>query len=35
MTFIVAVVHANGLSKLASHDGDFDRILSLNRYAPT
>ena len=31
---IVAVMHANGLSKLASHDTDFDRVPGLTRYAP-
>ncbi|HBI41886.1 MAG TPA: hypothetical protein DDY78_03390 [Planctomycetales bacterium] len=32
---IVAVMQANGLTKLASHDGDFDRVPGLTRYAPT
>jgi predicted nucleic acid-binding protein len=31
---IVAVMQANGLTKLASHDGDFDRVPGLTRYAP-
>jgi predicted nucleic acid-binding protein len=30
----VAVMHANGLSKIASHDADFDRVPCLTRYAP-
>jgi predicted nucleic acid-binding protein len=32
---IVAIMQANGLTKLASHDGDFDRVPGLIRYAPT
>jgi len=32
---IVAVMQANGLTKLASHDADFDRVPGLTRYAPT
>ncbi len=31
---IVAVMHAQGLNKLASHDADFDRVPGLTRYAP-
>jgi predicted nucleic acid-binding protein len=31
---IVAVMQANGLTKLASHDADFDRVPGLVRYAP-
>jgi predicted nucleic acid-binding protein len=31
---IVAVMQANGLSKLASSDQDFDRIPWLSRYKP-
>jgi predicted nucleic acid-binding protein len=31
---IVAVMAANGLTKLASHDTDFDRVQGLSRYAP-
>ncbi|HWG45321.1 MAG TPA: type II toxin-antitoxin system VapC family toxin [Gemmataceae bacterium] len=31
---IVAVMQANGLTHLASHDADFDRVPSLTRYAP-
>jgi predicted nucleic acid-binding protein len=31
---IVAVMQANGLTKLASHDLDFDRVPGLTRYAP-
>ncbi len=31
---IVAVMQANGLTKLASHDADFDRVVGLTRYAP-
>jgi predicted nucleic acid-binding protein len=31
---IVAVMQANGLSKLASSDSDFDRVPGLTRYAP-
>ena len=30
----VAVMQANGLNKIASHDADFDRIPGLLRYAP-
>ncbi len=31
---IVAVMQANGLTKLASNDADFDRVPGLTRYAP-
>ena len=31
---IVAVMQANGLTKLASHDTDFDRVPGLMRHAP-
>jgi predicted nucleic acid-binding protein len=31
---IVALMQANGLDKLASHDADFDRVPGLTRYAP-
>ena len=31
---IVAVMQANGLTKLASHDADFDRVSGFARYAP-
>ncbi len=31
---IVAVMQANGLNKIASHDADFDRVPGLTRYAP-
>src|SRR5262245_51118491 len=31
---IVAVMQANGLTRLASHDADFDRVPGLTRYAP-
>ncbi len=31
---IVAVMQANGLTRLASHDADFDRVAGLTRYAP-
>ncbi len=31
---IVAVLQANGLTKLASNDSDFDRVPGLTRYAP-
>ncbi len=30
----VAVLQANGLSKIASHDGDFDRVAGITRYGP-
>jgi len=32
---VVAIMQANGLSNLASGDSDFDRVLSLTRFAPT
>jgi predicted nucleic acid-binding protein len=32
---IVAVMQANGLTKLASNDADFDRVSGLMRYAPS
>jgi predicted nucleic acid-binding protein len=31
---IVAVMRANGLTKVASNDADFDRVPGLTRYAP-
>jgi predicted nucleic acid-binding protein len=31
---VVAVMQANGLTKLASNDADFDRVPGLTRYAP-
>jgi predicted nucleic acid-binding protein len=31
---IVAVMQAHGLTKIASEDGDFDRVPGLTRYAP-
>jgi len=31
---VVAVMRANGLTNLASNDGDFDRVPGLTRYAP-
>ena len=31
---IVAVMHANGLTELASNDDDFDRVPGFTRYAP-
>jgi predicted nucleic acid-binding protein len=31
---ILAVMQANGLSKIASEDADFDRVPGLTRYAP-
>jgi predicted nucleic acid-binding protein len=31
---IVAVMQANGLTRLASNDADFDRVPGLTRYAP-
>ena len=31
---IVAIMQANGLTKLASNDGAFDRVPGLTRYAP-
>ena len=32
---IVAVMQRQGLTNLASHDTDFDRVLGLTRYGPT
>jgi predicted nucleic acid-binding protein len=31
---IVAMMQANGLSKIASHDADFDRVPGITRYSP-
>jgi predicted nucleic acid-binding protein len=31
---IVAVMRANGLTKIASEDADFDRVPGITRYAP-
>jgi predicted nucleic acid-binding protein len=31
---LVAVMRENGLTRLASHDGDFDRVPGIVRYAP-
>jgi predicted nucleic acid-binding protein len=31
---IVALMQANGLSKIASDDRDFDRVPGLTRYGP-
>jgi predicted nucleic acid-binding protein len=31
---IVAVTQANGLTKIASHDADLDRVPGLTRYGP-
>jgi predicted nucleic acid-binding protein len=31
---IVAVMQANGLTRIASHDSDFDRVPGLTHYAP-
>jgi len=31
---ILAVMQANGLTNLASHDADFDRVPGILRYAP-
>jgi len=31
---LVAVMQANGFTKLASHDNDFDRVPGMTRYAP-
>jgi predicted nucleic acid-binding protein len=31
---IVAIMQAHGLTSLASHDADFDRVPGLTRYAP-
>jgi predicted nucleic acid-binding protein len=33
-SLIVAVMQAQGLTKLASSDADFDRVSGLTRYAP-
>ena len=33
-TLIVTVMRAHGLTHLASHDADFDRVPGLTRYAP-
>jgi predicted nucleic acid-binding protein len=30
--FIVAVMTANGLTKIASHDSDFDRVPGITSY---
>jgi predicted nucleic acid-binding protein len=32
---IVALMQAHGLSKIASHDADFDRVPGITRYAPS
>ena len=31
---LIAVMQTNGLTNLASHDSDFDRVPGLTRYAP-
>jgi predicted nucleic acid-binding protein len=31
---VIAVMQANGLTRLASHDADFDRAAGITRYAP-
>jgi predicted nucleic acid-binding protein len=31
---VVAMMQANGLTHLASHDSDFDRVPGITRYAP-
>jgi len=31
----VALMRQHGLTRLASHDADFDRLTGLTRYAPT
>ena len=31
---LVAVMQANGLTRLASHDADFDRVAGITRYGP-
>jgi predicted nucleic acid-binding protein len=31
---VVAVMQANGLTRIASNDGDFDRVPGITRYAP-
>jgi predicted nucleic acid-binding protein len=33
-TLTIAVMQANGLANLASHDADFDRVPGLKRYGP-
>jgi predicted nucleic acid-binding protein len=33
-SLIVAVMQANGLTNLASHDADFDRVPGITRYGP-
>jgi predicted nucleic acid-binding protein len=33
-TLTIAVMQANGLANLASHDADFDRVRGLTRYGP-
>src|SRR5439155_10381800 len=30
----IAIMQANGLSKIASHDTDFDRVPGITRYSP-
>lgn len=32
---IVAVMRAEGVTCIASHDADFDRVTGLTRYAPS
>jgi predicted nucleic acid-binding protein len=31
---IVAIMQSNGLTQLASHDADFDRVPGITRYGP-
>ena len=31
---VVALMHANALTSIASHDADFDRVAVLQRFAP-
>lgn len=31
---VIALMQANSLSKVASHDGDFDRVPGITRYSP-
>jgi len=31
---ILAAMQAHGITKIASHDGDFDRVPAISRYAP-
>ena len=31
---VAAVMQSNGLTKLASNDGDFDRVAGITRYGP-